>query len=262
MKTRSLRVSVATATAALLVSSAANAAGSASGWGYCTDSCHVVGYLKCGQYRCRTFGTWDSSRMPRLNVSLELSSRFFPVQGWSVSGVRGKVSAPMDSGVFDGSHVVATPIGMRIGGYLTGPLYTGLHLGIDPAFRYGGDSRPPDAIRLTSTTGLYAEVALALEVAIPVRNVTLRGELLSDGRLMSFGATDPKTTTEQTSSAYLSASAATWMLQPRVAADLWVSPWSTVGIFAGTDVLHKSEYILGLSFGFHLRAFEGARDPL
>jgi hypothetical protein len=52
----------------------------------------------------------------------------------------------------------------------------------------------------------------------------------------------------------------TWsaVLEPRARLDWWVTPWTTLGAFAGTDVLSESR-VVGVALGGHTRAFDGLR---
>jgi hypothetical protein len=45
----------------------------------------------------------------------------------------------------------------------------------------------------------------------------------------------------------------------RARADLWVSPWFSLGAFAGQDILQPEVRALGVYFGGHVRAFDGMR---
>ena len=48
------------------------------------------------------------------------------------------------------------------------------------------------------------------------------------------------------------------LVEGRVRADYWLTPWLTVGAYAGRDVM-GAQASGGLTLGGHLRAFDGAR---
>jgi hypothetical protein len=45
-------------------------------------------------------------------------------------------------------------------------------------------------------------------------------------------------------------------LEPRVRADYWVTPWVTVGAFAGGDLIGGGGQMAGAAVSLHLRAFD------
>jgi len=47
------------------------------------------------------------------------------------------------------------------------------------------------------------------------------------------------------------------VLEARARAELWLNPWITVGAQAGANVAAKGDWMTGLYFGFHSRAFAG-----
>ena len=49
------------------------------------------------------------------------------------------------------------------------------------------------------------------------------------------------------------------VVEARARAELWVSPWLTAGVSVGSNVLEKNDWMAGLYFGIHSRAFAGTR---
>lgn len=47
-------------------------------------------------------------------------------------------------------------------------------------------------------------------------------------------------------------------LEPRVAADVWLTPDTTLSVWGGMNALRPSDRTLGVSLGAHVRAFDGA----
>jgi hypothetical protein len=82
---------------------------------------------------------------------------------------------------------------------------------------------------------------------VPIGRVSLRGELIAGVHGASLGGMS----SVQADSAPLP------LVEPRIAADVWLSPWWVLEAFAGTNVIDRSEHVVGLGLGLHFQAFDG-----
>lgn len=82
-------------------------------------------------------------------------------------------------------------------------------------------------------------------VRVPLGRVSLRGEVVGGihGASLSNGT--------------MSASTVAPLVEPRIAADLWLSPWWALEATAGANALDRSEQVFGLGLALHLQAFDG-----
>jgi hypothetical protein len=53
--------------------------------------------------------------------------------------------------------------------------------------------------------------------------------------------------------------ATTGVIEVRARAEVWLDPWITGGLTVGTSVLDRGEWLTGMYFGIHSRAFGGSR---
>ncbi|MBV8762954.1 MAG: hypothetical protein JO257_37055 [Deltaproteobacteria bacterium] len=82
---------------------------------------------------------------------------------------------------------------------------------------------------------------------IPLGRISLRAEVVAGlhGATLSSHAMDT------------SASTVAPLVEPRIAADLWLSPWWAVEAMAGANALDRSEHVFGVGLALHLQAFDG-----
>lgn len=82
---------------------------------------------------------------------------------------------------------------------------------------------------------------------IPLGRLSLRAEIVAGlhGAELSSQAMDT------------SASTVAPLVEPRLAADLWLSPWWALEAMAGANALDRSEHVFGVGLALHLQAFDG-----
>jgi hypothetical protein len=82
---------------------------------------------------------------------------------------------------------------------------------------------------------------------LPLGRISLRGELVAGihGATLTSHAMDT------------SADTVAPLVEPRVAVDLWMSPWWVLEATAGANALDRSEHVFGLGLSFHGQAFDG-----
>ena len=198
------------------------------------------------------FGRWEWVPYPRLAIGIGTSTHMFAIGDVSASSTRNTtpsttVSVPGD--LLRGNTVVAQTIDLRpLIVHLGGPFYIGPLVQIGPGFRSGTTN---EAGYSPASSGIFFEGGLlpGLSFQLGDAPVTVRLEALLGGRVLAFSGT----TSDQRG---FSAAATSWVAQPRVALDMWTSPFVTIGAFAGTNLVHQSDYVFGLSFAAHLAPFD------
>lgn len=126
-------------------------------------------------------------------------------------------------------------------------LYGGLDLraawGDAPAATFafaGGQMATWDSAWLVTMAGVAG-------ARIPLGRISLRGEVVAGLHGASLG----------NSSTSMTASTVAPLVEPRVAADLWLSPWWALEATAGANALDRSERMFGVGLALHLQAFDG-----
>lgn len=93
-----------------------------------------------------------------------------------------------------------------------------------------------------------------LGARVPLGNLRLSAEVFAGGRTLQLAVDSAVGACETTSYAYSSRAA----IEPRVRLEAWVSPWLTLGAFAGSDLLSPGP-AAGAFLSGHTRAFDGGR---
>lgn len=101
--------------------------------------------------------------------------------------------------------------------------------------------------QMTWDSAWLATMAGVVGARVPLGRVSLRGELVAGihGATLSSTAMDT------------SADTVAPLVEPRVALDLWMSPWWVLEANAGANLLDRSEHVFGLGLSFHGQAFDG-----
>jgi hypothetical protein len=189
-------------------------------------------------------------------------------------GVRSLSYAPSSHDRFDG-NVASSPTGYSFNGDALGdtPLRAyGVEIGADYAltplvyaglatawgegswsaqpFQAGGVTVSP---RATVNSHMWLTGARA-GVRLPLGPVSLRAEVLGGAQWMDLQQFATTTTGGQMSA---DATTVAWLVDPRVAADLWVTPYVVVSAFAAMPELDTRAANGGLLLAWHLRSFDG-----
>lgn len=181
--------------------------------------------------------------------------------------------APSSRDRFDG-NVQTSPTGYQFTGDALGgsPVRAyGAELGLDWAFSsffYAGAAAAwgegawsatpfaagPMTIEPRSTinarlwlTGLRAGVRL------PLGPLSVRGEMLGGAEWIDLA----QYASVGTSSWTASATSVAWLVEPRVAVDLWTSPYTVVSVFGTMPGFDSRAANGGVAFAVHLRSFDG-----
>jgi len=147
------------------------------------------------------------------------------------------------------------------GGFLfniTGQLYMGLEGGLG----FGTvDSRTftTGAHTLTNDTGvdvLMFHGGAPIGYRVPLGRASLRGEMFlgAVGVDVSHNVNAPTIAGAPTSA---SSTALRWLVEPRIAADIWFTQHISFGVYGGVNLVDTNARSMGLILTFHNRAFDG-----
>jgi hypothetical protein len=242
---------------ALLVVLLVAAPSSASASNGCVDHSDIV-----GERVCRRYGdSWSTERLYRLVLSGGFWSGHTSPASRKWAGSFGK-DDPIKFGILGRSLGVSTidDVGFdfRLHGYASRNVY----LGFDWALAFGAVktnlSHQEPNVELSQASGVnffHAKLGGVVGAAIPLGPLTARIESVIGVELASVSA----------NARYVGRS--TWirggftsvnlLLEPRLAVDVWTSPWSTITAWGGVNMIYPSERSMGLSFALHARAFDG-----
>jgi hypothetical protein len=93
-----------------------------------------------------------------------------------------------------------------------------------------------------------------LGARLPLHKVRLSAEVFAGGRTLQLAVDSAVGACETTDYSYSSRAS----IEPRARIEAWVSPWMTLGAFAGSDLLAPAPSF-GAFLSGHTRAFDGSR---
>lgn len=137
--------------------------------------------------------------------------------------------------------------------------YIDVRLHVNPTFYAGVDLRaawgdaPTAPFAYAGSTAMTWDSSWLMTMAgvagarIPLGRISLRAEVVAGlhGATVSSHAMD------------VGASTVAPLVEPRIAADLWLSPWWAFEAMAGANALDRSEHVFGVGLALHLQAFDG-----
>lgn len=239
--------------AALLVTLAPTKRASASK--QCVEVSEVVGERRCGRFGMM----WSREHAIPFFAGIGMFSGLVQPYGRPFTGtvIDGNKRTPIDAGQFVRGPIQSHGINFRLGGYFARYGY----LGIDWAFALGhARAEPHDTAgyRVAPTPGInffQGRVGTLFGVRAPLGKVSLRLEVLTGLGLMFLS----NRTLDANGVARDGATGGfAFVVEPRVAADFWVTPDTTLSLWAGSSVLRTGDHSFGTTLTFHLRAFDGA----
>lgn len=218
-----------------------------------------------GETSCRTYGSrWS------LEQSFPFTSRFGIRYGsFSPRGVRfndntkrSQAKEGYDGYFFRGDALgVPTLTGIGPDGGVTMFLGgTQLYIGLEGGFVFGsartatfqaGKYQLRDSGRGIDVMLMHAGAPIGYR--IPLGRAHLRAEIMAGGTMavVSHDISGPSAPGGEESVGVR------WLLEPRVAADIWLTQHLAIGAYAGINVADSGVPAMGLSFSFHNRAFDG-----
>ncbi|MEC7522390.1 MAG: hypothetical protein VYE22_21060 [Myxococcota bacterium] len=219
----------------------------------CVETSDVVGLQ-----RCRRFGRgWDVTGVPALRLSLAGNARRARVGHLSFRGQaehHNETHALGDAGR-----------DLHDADLLTGGLTARLDLTIFDYLSVGGEvsfagasvsgaPRTDGALVHTPTSVSFLGGGLVLGAGIPVDVFTIRPELFLGGRAVLLSSeTRVGDCVESTLS-----DTAEWVVEPRIAVEWFVGPWTGLSVFVGTNVLVPGEVNAGVQLSLHARSYDAA----
>jgi hypothetical protein len=135
--------------------------------------------------------------------------------------------------------------------------YFGYMLGLGVGRAQSDTTFEADGHRYDASSGggvLSFRTGALLGAALPLQRLRVRFESLVGLQMISLSHDVASTSggaTERTSSLN-----ATFLLEPRVALDLWVGPRVTVSAYVGKDLLHLRDTTAGIGFSLHALRFD------
>jgi hypothetical protein len=209
-----------------------------------------------GRSERNRFGRWEWMPFPRLATGIGTSTHMFSIGSITSTPAKGQPASsalPLPSELLEGNTVVAQTIDLRpVIVFLGGPIYLAGVIQIGPGFRRGSTS---DGSYSASSAGLFFEGGLLPGVAVPLgeSGVTAKLETLLGGRLLAISGYR-----NDGSERSFTATSTSWVVQPRVALDVWTSPFVTVGAFAGSNLVRQGDHVFGLSVAAHVSPFDAS----
>ncbi len=218
----------------------------------CSEVSDVVGLA-----RCRRFGAYWDGGLPTLTISVGARAlSYTPRHGSRFDGTFGpqKRLFQFSGAEMDGGVVPAYGIDFRVTGAVTPYVYLGLEVG-------GGVSRATRSFNsggthFDSSEGLNVgelELGAIVGARLPLGRFSLRAEVLAGGAQMTVEQLVARDGESGPGKAYSLA----WLLQPRIAGDVWATPWMAVSVFGGMSNFDSEALTAGLALSFHLRSFDG-----
>ncbi len=161
---------------------------------------------------------------------------------------------------FDGELLgVPTLAAAGVDGGLTYFVVDQLYVGAECGFLFGGArtrSFTEDGFSFRDSGGMNVmlwHAGLPVGYRIPLGRASLRGEVLGGAIIATVGqrVTGPESQTAQ------AGVAGRWLVEPRIAADIWLTQHFSFGAYAGVNVVDSAARAVGLTLTFHNRAFDG-----
>lgn len=97
------------------------------------------------------------------------------------------------------------------------------------------------------------QTGLRAGLRIPLGPITARAEVLGGAEWVALQQLAASDTMQMTGGA----STVTWLVEPRAAVDLWVTPYTVLSAFAAMPGIETRAANGGVLFSWHLRSFDG-----
>jgi hypothetical protein len=229
--------------------------------GGCIDDTDVHGYR-----HCTTFGVWSKSvRFPRIFVEGGSRMRSFAS---SLGGTSGSLSHGGESFTYrvtmptaSSQRDVALTSNLRVGFGLGRGLYSGVE------FEVGGLVSAAAANPEMTSTGTFGSPEVDQQGGMVLGFAGIAGYRATGrrGSLALEGAAGMRTVRYNFESSYHNCETDTTIVsnrsvvEARARAETWLSPWLTFGVTLGSNVLQRNDWMAGIYFGAHSRAYAGTR---
>jgi hypothetical protein len=221
----------------------------------CVEQSDVVGDRTCGRYGDQ----WSTERTFPLVIATGMwSGHVVPsLHRWGASiGKDNPARVGIDGRELGITSVNDVGMDFRFHGYAAKHFYVGM----DWAIALGKVNT-----KLTQNEGFefrdkssvnYAHVRFAAVLGgrVPLGPLSARLEALVGLQIVSISMEARKNGSDWVSASVTSAGL---ILEPRLAVDVWTTPWSTLTAWGGMSVIYPADRTMGLSIALHGRAFDG-----
>ena len=227
----------------------------------CEEISTVVGFERCARFAAR----WGlPSWVPSLSLDVGLQMHRFsadPIDARSTVTHAGMPYSYRLTTVPElDSTVVADALALRMTATIRGRYYAGAEEELGALARAPRVAAEPLATSgvqpaMSTSAGLYMGARGLVGVQGGVDRVTLAGELDVGIRMIVFDTRSRMGADLQTDSILQTQS----VLEGRVRASYWLSPWITVGASFGTSLVQRGDVAIGVDVAAHSRTFSGRR---
>jgi hypothetical protein len=213
-----------------------------------------------GDRVCSRFGDgWSVERMPQLVLAAGFTTNHLVPSARNWTGTFGKDHPTKFRVAGDSLGMRAIDdvgFDFRLTGFITKTTYVGIDWGlgfgsVQPRFapRDGYELRPKSGINF-----VQAKIATVVGARLPLGPFSVRLEALVGVQVASVSGELRPLNGQWVSGSFTNAAL---LLEPRVAVDVWTTPWSTITLWGGGNALYASDRSMGLSFSLHGRSFDG-----
>lgn len=211
-----------------------------------------------GRSQCKRFGRWAlPPGLPRLQMSVGGSVRVLGAHDLKLDrsavdrGVAyANTGGTQDLGPQSGS---ALTFDWRLTGELSRLLYTGIDVSVGSALIDDPAQEQALGITLGEERGMYYAAGAIAGLLLQGGPLVLRGEMVGGARLVEVPFQ------YRGSEVRSRASVTQGVVEPRLAAEVWLTPWVTLGARVGSDLLRRRDYMAGLYINLYGRAFDDSR---
>lgn len=224
----------------------------------CVDATDVHGYRACSDYGA---GWGQMAALPAVSFELQTWAAQIDLRDVDVSGGISHTTGPDYQyrvvGEDLGNEAMAVGLKGRIMVHGKGAFYGGVESGFAALSTGDGAaarSMADNTAMLTPRAATAFFVGAVLGAETRMGRLTLAGEVLGGFRGVNVTAESHRGACETTETS-IDPNA---LVEGRVRADVWVTPWVTLGAYAGRDVATESTSV-GVGIGGHVRAFDGTR---
>lgn len=221
----------------------------------CVEQSDVVGDRLCSRYGDR----WSSERTFPLVLGIGMWSGHVVPANRNWSGTIGKNNPERLKVAGDGLGIRSIDdvgFDLRFHGFINKHFYTG----IDWAMSFG-NVHPRIAPQQDfvfeekrSLNWVHARIAGVVGGRLPLGPFSARLEALVGLQVASVSVLASKNGGDPLNGSFTSVA---FLLEPRLAVDVWTSPWSTITAWGGASVFFPADRTMGLSIALHGRAFDG-----
>ncbi len=213
--------------------------------------------------RCYGYGAhWSPERSARLTGGFGMSMSSFAPAGRSFGG---GVSQSRNGGYapvrFDGTKLgVASLHTTSVEARFHGQVWDGFYLGGSIGFGWGrvkSQTVQTESLHLEddpSVDLLHLRVGVLVGYRIPLHWFSIRIESLVGTDVLALDQYGVARTGQRTGVTSFDVTA---LVEPRLALDVWASPWTTLSFYAGKNALRAHDHTLGFTISGHLRPFDG-----